>query len=339
MLALWVHDINPVAVDLGFIAIRWYGLSYLLGFAIGYLLVRRVTQVGESTLKPQHAADFIVACAIGIVVGGRLGYVLFYDPQLMWTWMDEAPWWGVLAINHGGMASHGGMIGLFAATLYFAKRHGHRWGHLMDLGAFAAPLGLFFGRIANFINGELLGRPVDQGSIALRWAVKFPQELYDQADAAEQAVGLLQAAGYTPGHGRMDPVTWIIEQVQRGNEAVRQIIEPVLTPRHPSQLYAAVMEGLIVFAVLLWVWRKPRRPWTVGGWFGVSYAVMRILDEHWRLPDVQLGYQLLGLTRGQWLSAGLLAVGAGLLWWSRCQGPMTGNADVPRLGGWRRRGT
>ena len=321
----WLHDIDPYAIQLwegG--PIRWYGLSYLLAFVIGYLLVLRVTRAGKSSLQPAHVADLILILAIGVVVGGRLGYVIFYQPALLWTFHENLPWWGVLAIHDGGMASHGGMLGGAAAALWFAHRRGIDWAHNLDLLAFGAPLGLFFGRIANFVNGELIGREAPNW---LPWAVKFPQEIYDWPRLApekwQQIAPMLQ---------QWSGATEIVRQVQLGNAQVIETLAPMLTARHPSQLYAALMEGLIVFAVLLWLWRRPRVPGLIAGAFGVGYALMRIVNELWRRPDVHLldrEFALLEITRGQWLSALLLVAGVWMVWFAHRRG-------VEPMGSWRR---
>ncbi|MCC6578811.1 MAG: prolipoprotein diacylglyceryl transferase, partial [Phycisphaeraceae bacterium] len=138
-LAMWLHTIDPYAIKLwegG--PIRWYGLSYLLGFYLGYLAIRRICKAGLTTVKLRETADLVGTLAIGAVVGGRVGYALFYQPELLWTFQDHAPWWSLLAINQGGMASHGGMIGLILGCCYYAWRHHHNPRHLMDLAAFAA---------------------------------------------------------------------------------------------------------------------------------------------------------------------------------------------------------
>lgn len=306
MLAAWLHNIDPYAIKLwegG--PIRWYGLSYLVGFVIAYGLVRRVLRVGaqphEAPLSPARAADFIVGVAIGIVVGGRLGYVLFYQPSLFVEFTDALPYWSALAIHKGGMASHGGMIGGVVACLYFARRHRQPVMFLFDLFAFGAPLGLFFGRIANFINGELYGRACDPD---FPLAVKFPQELYELPPEQVAILGM--------------PPDRAVQAVQAGNPRVIEMLGnlDLLTPRHPSQLYAAVLEGLIVFAVLAWFYRKPVKPGVIGAAFAMTYAVMRIINEFFRMPDEHLRhaeFAAWGITRGQWLSVLLLMLGAVVL--------------------------
>ncbi len=322
LLAAYLHRIDPFAIEFPdrfpITGIRWYGLSYILGFVIGYLLIRRVTKVGRSTLKPDKVGDLVFALVIGAVVGGRLGYVLLYRPDLLWQFADRFPFWGVLAINEGGMASHGGMIGAVIACLYYARRRGHSWPHLLDLSAFAAPLGLFFGRIANFVNGELIGRPV-RLNVNLPWAVKFPQEMFEWNEP--------QLAKLPPDLSDLGSLDAIIAQVQRGNQAVIQAVEPLLTPRHPSQIYAALLEGLVVFLVLAILWTKPRRPGIVGGTFLLVYGLVRIFDEMFREPDAHIGYQWLGLTRGQWLSTLLVLTGIVLIVVFR-------RRNVEPMGGW-----
>ncbi len=313
-LAVWLHNLSPILVELGPVPIRWYGLSYLAGFFVAYLMVKRVCRVGISTLKPQHAADLVVAVAIGIVLGGRLGYVLLYKPEMLWEFSNTLPYWDVLAINKGGMASHGGMIGALLGCLFFAYRHKHNFLYLADLFAFTAPLGVFFGRIANFINGELLGRPCD-ASFPL--AVKFPQELMD---ADPSLLSKVFAALPPPGSVIPGLLSWdrwtVVELIQKGDAVVSRAAEPFLTPRHPSQLYAGVSEGLVVLAVLAIIWIKPRKPGVIAGTCAMVYAVMRIANEFFRMPDAHLidkEFATLHITRGQWLSALLLAFGAVLL--------------------------
>jgi phosphatidylglycerol:prolipoprotein diacylglycerol transferase len=313
-LAVWLHNLSPILVELGPVPIRWYGLSYLAGFFVAYLMIKRICRVGISTLQPQHAPDLVVAIAIGIVMGGRLGYVLFYKPEMLWAFSADVPYWDVLAINKGGMASHGGMIGALLGCLFFAKRHKHAFLYLADLFAFTAPLGVFFGRIANFINGELLGRPCDAD---FPLAVKFPQELMDakHAQLNEIYMALPPPGSIVPGLVSWDSWT-VIELIQGGNAMISHAVEPFLTARHPSQLYAGVMEGLVVLAVLAVIWTKPRKPGVIAGVCSMVYAVMRIANEFFRMPDAHLidkEFATLHITRGQWLSALLFIGGVALL--------------------------
>lgn len=330
-LAAYVHSIDPYAIQIapGF-GLRWYGLSYVVGFFIGYLLIRRVTKAGVSSLQPDRAVDLVLTLAIGIVAGGRVGYVLFYRPELLWDFESSFPFWGVLAVNQGGMASHGGILGGIAATWLYAYLKGHRWSHLLDLMAFGAPLGLFFGRIANFINGELYGRPCDP-EFAL--AVKFPQELYE-ADPSTLSALQSQLSVYFPGRMSENWTSLVIEKIQAGHAEITAIVEPFLTARHPSQLYAAVTEGLVTFAVLVVLYRKPVRPGTIAAGFCITYGLMRIFNEFFRMPDAHLldrEFATIGVTRGQWLSMILIVIGIGILIWTRF-------SKLPKEGGWLSRG-
>lgn len=328
-LAVYVHNIDPYIFTIFGVGPRWYGMSYLLGFLIGGLLIYRVTRVGVSTLEPAKVLDLVVTLALGIIIGGRLGYVLFYKPDLLWQFESAFPFWGVLAINQGGMASHGGMIGGIAATWFYACKNHHRWSHLLDLLAFGAPLGLFFGRIANFINGELYGRACDPGFIL---AVKFPTELYDMpAEKMDQVYQTL-----TPFFAGRPQGEWIplaIEQIQHGNVLLTQAVAPLLTPRHPSQLYAAALEGLVTFAVLLWFYRKPVKTGTIAGLFCIVYGVVRIAGEFFRMPDAHLiheEFEQYGVTRGQWLSILLVLLGVVVM-------ILAQRRQGPPMGGWMRR--
>jgi phosphatidylglycerol:prolipoprotein diacylglycerol transferase len=309
-LAAYVHDIDPYAIMLwegG--PIRWYGLSYLVGFAIGWLLIRRVLTVGRSTFKPAQAMDIVVTMALSIVIGGRVGYAVFYDPSLLYTFTSQMPFWNLLAFNKGGMASHGGMIGLIISAFWIARRAPggpHRVSHVLDLGAFAAPIGLGIGRIANFINGELYGRPSPEG---FKWAVKFPQEMHEWGpnDPRIEALRPLIPNGQSM-HG-YEVIDRIITMIQNGSPMAKAAVEPLLTARYPSQLYQAFLEGVVLFAVLAILWWKPRRPILIGSAFCAVYGVLRIIAEQYRLPDAHIGYDYLGLTRGQWLSVALTLTG------------------------------
>lgn len=332
--AAWLHDLDPFAVQIpGFPGggIRWYGLSYLAGFAIAWWLIRRVLTVGANpTLDPKRAADLVFCIAIGVLIGGRLGYVLFYRPDLIIAFDHRPPFWGVLAMNQGGMASHGGMIGGVVAAAWFAWRHGQPFLFLGDLFAFGAPLGLFLGRMANFVNGELYGRPC---AADFPLAVRFPQELYEMPQdrlAQLATTAPVELLGKDPTHHAF--ATRMVEGIQQGWPAARAYLEPLLTPRHPSQLYAGILEGLVVFAVLAALYHRPRKAGIIGAAFCMTYAVMRIINELFRMPDAHLRdaeFAAWGITRGQWLSVLLFAIGTVILLIAR-------NRQAAPMGGWRR---
>ncbi len=331
-----VHDLDPFAFRIsGDFGVRWYGLSYMMGFICAYLLIKWLAKRQRSGLTPQMVGDFITYGAIGTLVGGRLGYVLFYGPDLFLKFKSEFPYWGVLAVNEGGMASHGGIIGIVVACLLYARKYSVNGLYLLDLVSVAGPIGVFFGRIANFINGELVGRP---SPADYPLAVKFPQDIYSwpAQEAArlpeltpvvekigvdrEQWLGLLEKFRFD-GSARdqvYSILNQIVESIQGGNLEAKQAIAPMLTPRYPSQLFAAFGEGLFLFLILFLLWKKPRKPGFIAAMFIVLYAIVRVLDERYRMPDAHIGFQALDLTRGQWLSIAMFVVGIVLMFvWSR----------------------
>ena len=246
-------DIDPVAVRFGPVAIHWYGVMYAVAFAVAWwLLQRRRERVG---LTPEQVGDLVFAGVLGVILGGRLGYVLFYH---LGYYLDHPL--GVFAIWDGGMSFHGGLIGVVIAGVWFARRTGRGILALADYLTPVVPIGLGLGRIGNFINGELWGRPADPD---LPWAMVFPH----------------------------------VDRI----------------PRHPSQLYEALLEGLVLF---LAVWLFERRARASGRVFGLllaGYGVARFGVEYFRAPDEHLGVLALGLSMGQWLSVPMIAVGGWLL--------------------------
>lgn len=272
MLAYYLHDLGPFVFQFGgHWGIRWYGLAYVMAFVCGALLYRHLAQRGYSQLAPEKVADFITWGALfGVVLGGRLGYVLFYRPEHYFTHPLE-----LFAVWDGGMSSHGGIIGLVLYTFWYARRHRVSWLGVGDNLVVVAPLGLFFGRLANFVNGELYGRPA-----ALPWAVQFPTELSDAPP---------------------------LDLIQH-DEMVRARLREILPPRHPSQLYEAFLEGVVLFT-LLWILRtKCRVPRGVlTGAFFIFYALLRIAGEMFREPDAPLTGVF---TRGQFLSLFMILGGA-----------------------------
>lgn len=244
--------IDPVLVSFGPFAVRWYALAYIAGLVIGWRLMCRFAQGPAYGIDPANVDDFLVWATLGVILGGRTGYVLFYNLPFYAAHPEK-----ILFVWQGGMSFHGGFLGVVAAGLLFCRRRGIRPLVFGDLMARVAPIGLFFGRIANFINGELFGRVTD-----VPWGVVFP----------------------------------------RGGPH----------PRHPSQLYEAALEGLVLFVVVNLLARVPvlrtRRGFLTGA-FVAGYALSRMAVELFRQPDAQIGFLSLGSTMGQWLSVPMLAVG------------------------------
>ena len=333
---MWVHNLDPFLWQIsGDFGIRWYGLSYLAGFVVAYLVFQWFASRQRAGLSPVLIGDFLTYLAIGTLVGGRLGYCLFYSPELFLQFKPEFPFWGVLAVNEGGMASHGGMIGLSVACILFSIKHNIHRLYLFDLMCVAGPIGVFFGRVANFINGELVGRPSPEG---FPLSVKFPSDIYLWPSSEPQRLASLSEVVDKVGVPRETWLEWvdrmqldsgareqinqtlgqIVNAIQSGNEAAREAIAPFLTARYPSQLFAAVGEGLFIFFVLFFMWRTPRRPGVITALFISLYAIVRIAGEHFRMPDAHIGYQIFGLTRGQILSIVMLFIGLVLLFfWGR----------------------
>ena len=300
LLAYYVHDLSPFLIQFGGgFGLRWYGLAYLAGFVVGILICRRLAARGYSDLRPDQVTDFITMGALfGVLLGGRLGYLLFYDATRFFH--DPLIFFRVW---EGGMASHGGIIGLTLYTAWYARRHHLSFRNLADNLVVVGPVGLFFGRCANFINGELYGRVTDAV-----WAVQFPKEI------------LL----YTPEHldrllaetSTIDPLFAAPDGVISGVAAsapLHALLSVELSPRYPSQLVEAGLEGGLLF-FLLWILRtKARLPdGVLTGVFFIAYALVRILGECFREPDAPLTG---GLTRGQFLSLFMIVIGMLFMAW------------------------
>ncbi len=257
-MAIPFPDIDPVAFEIGPVQIRWYALAYLTGFLAGwrYCLSLVSRQGAQPNPNKTDIDDFLPWAIAGVILGGRIGYILFYNFGSYLSAPTE-----ILKLWHGGMSFHGGLVGVIIALVVFSRRRGFPVLHLADLLACVAPIGLFFGRLANFINGELFGRTAD-----VPWAVVFP----------------------------------------RGGPE----------PRHPSQLYESALEGMVLFAVLFVLARRPEiraRPGFLSGVFLAGYAMFRFLVEFFREPDIQIGYLLSLFTMGQVLCLPMFAVGVALI--------------------------
>ena len=263
----WVHDLSPFLFrfpenPLGLDGIRYYGLSYLLGFLGAWALLRVYNARGKFAIDADARATLMTAVILGVIAGGRLGYMLLYDLEAFL----QNPLL-LLKVNQGGMASHGGFLGVLLAVVWFAKKYRFDFFKLGDVIVTLAPLGLCLGRIANFWNGELWGRVTD-----VRWAVIFPDS----------------------------PAVY---------NAALHIFTP--EPRHPSQLYAAVLEGALLFAYAQWrFWRTSPPAGQLGGEFLIGYSIVRIFGELFREPDAAL---IMGLSRGQFYSIFMIIAGAAII--------------------------
>lgn len=278
---LLAPQIDPIALQIGPLAIHWYGLMYLVAFGLFYALARlrlrhpayapaggkgrdKSGNKADEGWMPRDVEDVLFYGVLGVILGGRIGYCLFYKPAYYLAHPLE-----IFAVWEGGMSFHGGLIGVLLAMVWFARSRGRPWLKVMDLIAPCVPTGLAAGRMGNFINGELWGRAA---SPELPWAMVFPQS---------------------------------------GS----------LLPRHPSQLYQFLLEGLLLF-VLLWLYaRGPRKTGQVSGAFLFGYGVFRFVAEYFREPDDFLGLLALGMSMGQWLCLPMIVGGAALWAWAGRQVP------------------
>tara|TARA_Y100000589_G_scaffold324668_1_gene361202 strand:- start:1228 stop:2253 length:1026 start_codon:yes stop_codon:yes gene_type:complete len=326
----YLHTLDPYVIQLtdGGFGIRWYGLAYVAGFLIAWLLIKWLANTGRSVVPPQKVADLMIYAIIGVLVGGRLGYAAFYDPSLFTDAARDMdgrvvpPWWALLAINQGGMASHGGMIGVLIAMLIFMIRNKLvPIIHAADLIAFVAPPGLFLGRMANFINGELWGHPVPDQENPAWWSVKYPEEIYLGETNLEQLRGVV------PGDQTFLPT--VVDSLRAGDPVVMEVVVPQLTAYYPSQIFQALADGPILFLILIAAWWAPKKGGVLTGTFLIAYGILRILTEIFRQPDEGVSL-LMGLSRGQFLSVIMILAGIlFVLFASKSKGPKLGGLGCP----------
>ena len=296
-LAAWLHDLSPFLVRFtgNFGLRRWYGLAYAVGFLVGWWWLRWMSRRGMTPISQQRISDAMLILVLGVVVGGRLGYVLFYSRDLLVTFTSSFPWWGVLQLNKGGMASHGGILGVIIASWVISRgvkdESGVRkerapWMHVVDLTAVACTAGLHApGRIANFINGELLGKIVAMpGEPAPWWAVKFPQEVFDGQGPAGQVQRVMPLIDQFRIGREPDEVAYqhVLDALQGGGPKAAEVaakLGPLISSRYPSQLMQAATDGGVLGAARWLIWWKPRLPGVIGCWFLILYGVMRIPTE------------------------------------------------------------
>ena len=249
---MYAPQFDPVAFSIGPLSVRWYGLMYLIGFAVFLILGRLRARQSWRGISPQQLEDLLFYGVVGVIVGGRLGFCLFYQPE----WFLTHPL-DIFKLWQGGMSAHGGILGSIAAMFFFCWRTGKSFLGVADFVAPLVPPGLMAGRIGNFINGELWGRAADP---SLPWAMIFKNS-------------------------------------------------GTMIARHPSQLYEALLEGVLLFLVVSIYSMKPRARGTTGALFCMGYGVVRFIVEFFRQPDSFLGLGLFGLSRGQWLSIPVFLVG------------------------------
>jgi phosphatidylglycerol:prolipoprotein diacylglycerol transferase len=262
LLQLPYPDIDPVFVTIGPIQLRWYGLMYMASFILGYFVIKKNARKRKLDLTTDDLYDLLFYLILGVMVGGRLGYVLFYD---LASYLEDPL--SILAIWQGGMSFHGGFVGVLLAAIWVSRRKGWNFWEIADLVSAAVPIGLGLGRLGNFINGELFGRPSN-----VPWAMVFPEG---------------------------GPL-----------------------PRHPSQLYEALLEGVVLFLILRWLYQKNYYPGTVFWGLVGFYGLFRFLVEFVREPDAHIGLDLGPLTRGQLLTLPMLVIGMAMMFiYARRQSP------------------
>jgi phosphatidylglycerol---prolipoprotein diacylglyceryl transferase len=379
-LAYYLHDLNPIIFELGPIKPRWYGLSYLMGFLGAYILIRKLARDGMLRLAPDKVADMVLnSCIFGVLIGGRLGYVLFYDlpnalkehaTPLLWQFTDAFPYWGVLRVMDGGMSAHGGILFSILTLAWFAHRYKASLVNILDAAAMVVPIGLCFGRIANFINGELYGHIT-----SVPWAVKFPSEIWAPTNGAreippEQLANMKFAVGeYLGDHwqdltarqvqdflanhpefnkilseqfgalhlesaAQLDAVKhWLGDQLGQNptnilnwdlarwwehssgsfHQFLHSQFDVILHPRHPSQLYEALLEGVLLFIIVWTIGRLWRKDGMAGGAFAVGYPLMRIIGEQFRVGDTPT--HILGVTISYGVIYSLAMLIPGAIYW------------------------
>ena len=294
MHSYYLHNLDPFIFRLwGDVGPRWYGLAYVLAFVFGFLVLRWLSKRGYLDLNESAVGDFVTWVALfGVMIGGRLGYVFFYKPEML---RDPV---SILRVWEGGMSSHGGFIGVVLFSLVYARRHKISWTNLGDSLCVVAPIGLGLGRLANFINGELYGRVAN-----VPWAMLFPKELLEPANAAEANRALAAANQIDPSLGTVEAAV----QAAHTNPQIANVLREILTPRHPSQLYEAALEGILLFAIIWFVRTRARTPnGLLTGLFMCLYAIFRIVVEYFREPDASM---IAGFTRGQFFSFFMVAIG------------------------------
>ena len=294
---------DPVLLQIGFLQLRWYSLMYVVGFVVGHWILTRLAKSGFFPVPAEKVSDLVFALILGVMLGGRIGYCVFYRPELIASWRLIAVW-------EGGLSFHGGLLGVVVTAIVWSRRQRISTWRLLDCLALAVTPGILAVRLANFVNGELYGRTTDA---SVPCAMRFPTDPV-----------ALQRLGIPAGAGIRERETAIMAAIEDGTWAEIRDTVPL---RHPSQLYEALGEGVILGLVMLVCYRVSRhRPWgrgVYGGIFALGYGAVRFVIEYFRQPDAQfrdpddpLGTVLGPLTMGQVLCAAMILFGVGLIMWA-----------------------
>ena len=312
-----VHTLDPFVFEFSQgVGPRWYGVSYMLGFVAAWLVLRWLSRTGRTPLKPALVGDYITWCILGVVVGGRLGHAILYDRALLWTFTPGIPFWELLAIHRGGMASHGGIAGVILASALFARRHGMAPLAMIDTAAFITPPGLMFGRLANWVNGELPGKVLPEAfrSAAPWWSVKYPEEALELAQTPESYA--------TAKH--------LVAMAYAGDARSIAEVAALVPARYPNNFIQAATDGPALMLLFVLVWWRPRLAGTLSGAFLVGYGVLRNVSEQYREPDAE-AFAIGPLTTPMLVSAGMVAAGVAVLVFRPRGGPVLGGV-APRRG-------
>jgi len=310
--------------------VQWNGLALMLTILISFVFASWMVYRQGSELQQRMVGDFIIVATLGALIGARFGYCVFFAPDLFIKFKTEFPFWGVLAVNEGGMSSIGGIIGVFIACTIYAIQTGISRLYLYDLMAVMAPIGFFLGRIANFLSGELIGREAQE---SLPLAIKFPTEIYEWPRVSFEKLNELSPIVTKLGIDADKWKTWlaqysadpdaqnsvnetlakVVTAVQDGTADIGRLLEPLLVDRHPVQLYGAIGEGVFLFLFLFLLWYKPRRPGVIAASFLILFSAIHLAVDTYRWQEVQVAMGFMGLSRDQWLSVATLL--AGIVCW------------------------